>query len=117
VLNFIELDWFADSWEQLGLTDDDLAALQIAIMANPRSGEVIKGTGGLRKMRYSPETWHTGKRGALRVCYAYFEKYGIVVLSLVFKKNELENLSAAGKAAIKKAIERIEAALRIRFGF
>ncbi|NQT13655.1 MAG: hypothetical protein HQ582_12960 [Planctomycetes bacterium] len=113
----MELDWFVDSWDDLTLTDHDLSALQILIMCNPRSGRVMKGTGGLRKLRFSPESWKTGQRGALRVCYVYFEKYGIVLLSLVFRKGELDNLSEAGKKAGKKAIERIDKLLEERFGF
>ncbi len=117
LLNFIELDWFIDSWEHLKLTDHDLNALQILIMCDPRGGDVMAGTGGLRKLRYSPEGWRTGKRGALRVCYVYFEKYGMVLLSLVFRKGELDDLSPAGKKAVKATITRIEKQLEKRFGF
>ncbi|MHC4401515.1 MAG: hypothetical protein ACYTG0_17725 [Planctomycetota bacterium] len=117
LLNSIELDWFIGSWEDLKLTDDDLSALQIAIMCNPKGADVMPGTGGLRKLRFSPERWKTGKRGALRVCYVYFEKYGIVLLSLAFRKAELGNLSPAGKKAARKAIRRIEGHLKERFGF
>ena len=53
----------------------------------------------------------------MRVCYVYFERYGIVLLCLVFRKGELDDLSDAGKKAAKKAIERIEMQLRQRFGF
>jgi hypothetical protein len=117
LLNFIELEWFVDSWDDLKLTDEDLTALQILIMCNPKGGRVMKGTGGLRKLRYSPEGWKTGRRGALRVCYVYFEKYGIVLLCLVFRKRELDDLSDAGKKAVRKAIGRIEYQLQERFGF
>mgnify|MGYP001112186511 CR=1 FL=1 len=117
LLNFIELDWFVGSWHDLKLTDEDLTALQILIMCNPKGGTVMRGTGGLRKLRYSPEGWETGRRGSLRVCYVYFEKYGIVLLCLVFRKAELDDLSDAGKRAVKKAIQRIEQQLQKRFGF
>ena len=117
ILNFIELDWFVDSWDDLGLTDHDLNALQVLIMCNPKGGEVMKGTSGLRKLRFSPEGWKTGKRGALRVCYVYFEKYGIILLCLVFRKSEFGNISDAGKRAVKSAIRRIERQLEKRFDF
>jgi hypothetical protein len=114
---FWELDWFYDSWEELKLTDDDLRALQIAIMTSPKAAPVMRGTKGLRKLRFSPESWHTGKSGALRVCYVDFQKYRIVLLSLVFPKGELDNLSPAGKKAVNSAITRIEVALKKKYGF
>lgn len=117
LLNFWELDWFVDSWERYKLTDEDLSALQILIMCDPKSGDVMKGTDGLRKLRYSPEGWNTGKSHALRVCYVYFEKYGVVLLCLVFRKGELENLSSSGKQAVNRAIERIAARLQENYGF
>jgi hypothetical protein len=116
LLNFWELEWFYDSWESFELTDEDLAALQISIMCAPRAAPVISGTRGLRKLRYSPESWNTGKSHALRVCYVYFEKYGMVLLCLVFRKGELETISAAGKKEINKAIVRIEENLKKKFG-
>jgi hypothetical protein len=117
LLNFIELDWFVESWDEMGLSDGDLYALQIMLMADPRAGSVMRGSGGLRKLRYSPERWNTGRSGAVRVCYAYFEKYGIVLLCLAFRKGDMDNLSDAGKSAAKKAIGRIDKALKKRFGF
>lgn len=68
------------------LTDEDLAALQIAIMCRPRAGDLISGTGGLRKLRFAPGGWKSGKSGALRVCYVFLEKYGMVLLCLAFSK-------------------------------
>lgn len=117
LLIFWELDWFVDSWEEHLLTDQDLSVLQFLLMHNPQAGPVMSGTRGLRKLRYSPAAWNTGKSHALRVCYVYFEKYGHVLLCLAFRKGELENLSAAGKQAVNKAIERIEAILQRKYGF
>ena len=117
LLNFIELDWFVDSWDDLSLDDEGLSALQVLIMCNPTGATVLKGTGGLRKLRFSPKGWNTGKSGALRVCYVYFQKYGIVLLCLVFRKGELDNLSNAGRKAVKNVIKRIEKQLEKRFDF
>jgi len=73
LLHFVELDEFRDDWEQLGLdVEGDLWALQILIMRNPGGTPVIPETGGLRKMRFAPGRWNTGKSGAVRVCYVYF---------------------------------------------
>lgn len=117
ILNFWELEWFFDSWKSYGLSDEDLAALQITIMCDPasKSAPVIRGTKGLRKLRYSPEAWNTGKSHALRVCYVYFKEYGVVLLCLVFRKGELENISDAGKKEINKTIARVEKQLQKKF--
>lgn len=117
LLNFSELDWFVRNWSELGLTDEELSRLQMLIMFEPRGGEVVRGTGGLRKLRFVPTGWNRGKSGALRVCYVYFEKYGFVVLVTVYTKADLDNLSAAGKNAIRNSVQRIEKALEERFGF
>jgi hypothetical protein len=117
ILNFTELSPFVDSWKDCGLTQRDLAALQILIMCDPRHGSVMPGTRGLRKLRYSPERWNVGKRDALRVCYVYFEMYGMVLLCLAFKKADLENLSAEGKRAVNRAIDRIQCELEKQYGF
>ena len=49
------------------LTDDSYARLQQFLEANPDAGDVIQGTGGLRKIRWSTEG--RGKRGGMRVIY------------------------------------------------
>ena len=111
LLNFVELDWFVDNWKDLGLDDEALAALQILIMCNPRAGDVIPGTGGLRKLRFSPPMWRRGKRGALRVCYVYFEKYGMVTLVDVYDKSEKDDLSSKGRKVIGRLIADMEKTL------
>src|SRR3954470_16788599 len=70
-LTLIQLTTFAAKWSKLGLTDEDLRSLEGLFLADPEAGDVIPGTGGLRKIRFAPPTWHTGKRGASRVIYAF----------------------------------------------
>lgn len=109
LLHFIELRQFTEGWDELGLDDEaDLAALQIAIMVGPKKHPVIPGTGGLRKMRFAPDHWNTGKRGAARVCYVYFQEYGIVLLVVAYGKNEKDDLTAAEKKTIAKLIIEVE---------
>ena len=84
----------------------DLLALQVAIMAAPKAAPVIPGTGGLRKLRFSPLGWKTGKRGAIRVCYVYFEEFWTVLLVVAYPKNRRDNLTQSEKREISKLIER-----------
>jgi len=68
-LTFIQLAPFVVAWRRLGLTDEDLSALEQLIMHRPEAGAVMQGTGGVRKLRFAPPSWHMGKSGATRVCY------------------------------------------------
>lgn len=115
LLDFIQSTTFEKQWQGLGLDDEaDLAALEMAIMAYPTGAPVIEGTGGLRKLRFAPARWKTGKSGAARVCYAYFEEFGIVYLINAYRKNRKETLTSAEKRAIKSMIARIEVGLHRR---
>lgn len=115
LLHFIELPQFTRRWEQLGLDDEeDLTALQFAIIENPKIGDVIRDTGGLRKMRFAPPRRNIGKSGATRVIYAYLDEFGIVLLCLVYGKNEMGDLSDAVKKLLRKKMNEIEAELRRR---
>lgn len=111
-LHFIELPQFTKRWEKIGLDDEqDLSDLQIAIMSGPKSHRVVQGTAGLRKIRFAPPRWRRGKSGAARVLYVYFEEYFVVLLCIVFTKNEAENISDAVKAHVNKLIAECETEL------
>lgn len=108
-LLFVELKPFEVMWPALGFADDDLEALQVMIMKDPEGPPVISGTGGVRKMRFGRVG--EGKRGGVRVCYAYFKSHKTVALIVVYPKNQQDNLSDAEKKRIKKVVEQIESIL------
>jgi hypothetical protein len=109
----VELKPFSQTWEELRLNDEDLDSLQAALLAQPKGGDLIPGTGGLRKFRFAPSGWPRGKSSALRVCYIYFEEMQIVVLALVYSKGRKDDLSGRERMAMAKQIERIRASLEI----
>ena len=57
----------------MGLDDSDLIRLQEELLADPKAGDVIRGTGGVRKMRFAFK--HRGKSGSTRIIYVDFEVY------------------------------------------
>ena len=71
----------------------------------------MRGTGGLRKIRFAPPSWHTGKRGAVRVCYAWFPGHARAYFVALFAKNEKANLSAAESQAAAAYTRQIGNAL------
>lgn len=96
---FIELAEFTVAWRRLGLSDDDLSALQQQISADPEGAPVMGGTAGLRKVRFAPAG--RGKRGAYRVCYFLFVRPGVVVLATAYGKNDKANLTLGDKARMR----------------
>jgi len=115
VYNFVELPAFTDTWDkELQLNDDDLAELQLTIMRRPDAGPVISGVGGLRKLRFAPSSWRQGKRGALRICYAIFPNYGVVLLAAVYAKNNQGNLTTHEKQVIAQLLREYDQQLQRR---
>jgi hypothetical protein len=108
LLSFVELRPFMDGWRELGLTDDDAMALEIAILQRPSGFPVVQGTGGLRKMRFAPPTWRKVKRGAVRVGYAYLEQYGTILLVIAYAKTDKDDLRPKEKKAIRQLLARVE---------
>ena len=106
VRTFIELPIFRSRWKDLGLNDTDLRRLQIELLADPKVGAVMQGTGGVRKMRFAFE--HQGKSGGVRVIYVDFEIYEKIYLLTAYTKNEKENLTKEERNEIRKLITVLE---------
>ena len=106
-LHFVQLDEFVDDWESLGFDiENDLWALEILIMCNPERGNVIPGTGGLRKLRFGKGDQGIGKRKGVRVCYVYFKEHWTVLFVVAYDKNEKDDLSEEEKKHIRQYIAR-----------
>lgn len=88
-------------------TDDDLRALEHLIGENPELGSLIAGSGGLRKIRFAPPSWNTGKSGATRVCYAWYTRSKHIYTVAAYPKNETENLSAAQRSEAQRLLDAI----------
>jgi hypothetical protein len=99
-LTFLYSRGFVREWERQRLTDSDLQALEVAISKAPDAAPVLRGSGGLRKLRFAPPSRHTGKRGAMRVGFAYFRLHSAIFVVSMFSKNEVQNFSKAELSAI-----------------
>jgi hypothetical protein len=84
------------------LADDSYAALQTHLAKHPDDGDIIRGGGGLRKIRWAAKGH--GKRGGVRVIYWWMGKDRISML-YVYPKNELDDLSATQLKRLRQALE------------
>ncbi len=76
------------------------------IARNPLSGDVVKGTGGVRKVRFARDG--QGKSGSFRIVYYYYDNEHPVILFTVFSKGEKSNISDAEKNALYKIVQLIK---------
>ncbi|WP_374276675.1 addiction module toxin RelE [Azonexus sp.] len=67
------------------------------MLKNPEAGDVIEGTGGLRKLRHGDSRRGKGKRGGLRVIYYWWDGGRQFWLFTLYDKDEMQNLSAEEK--------------------
>ena len=103
---FVHTKVFDRLWEELGCDDDDLAALQTAICEDPQGCPVIRGTGGVRKIRVTLDG--RGKSGGARVLYGDFPAHGLVYLFAAFAKNEKEDINSEERRFLKSAMTQID---------
>ncbi len=103
---FIEVPSFTRAWYALGLTDEELSKLENILLNDPESGDMMEGTGGLRKIRVAFK--NRGKRGSARACYVDFAVFEKIYLIAVFAKDEKANLSKAERNEIKRVIETLK---------
>ena len=66
------------------LPDEEYQELQAFLVEHPKSGVVIKGSGGLRKIRWAIK--NSGKSGGIRNIYYYHEENSLILMIYVMKK-------------------------------
>ncbi|MEW6292642.1 MAG: type II toxin-antitoxin system RelE/ParE family toxin [Pseudomonadota bacterium] len=102
---FVELPAFAKYRPQY-LDDEGFRNLQNFLLANPEAGDVIEGTGGLRKLRQADPRRGKGKRGGLRVIYYWWNGKRQFWLFTLYDKDAMDDLSAKEKKALKDMLKR-----------
>jgi hypothetical protein len=93
---FIEMPVFS-RFRTNYLDDDGLRSVQNALMDNPTAGDVIEGTGGLRKLRQADLRRGKGKRGGLRLIYFWWPFGRQFWLFTLYDKDEVSDLNAKQK--------------------
>jgi len=102
---FIELPAF-ERYRQDYLDDQSFRDFQNLLMENPEAGDVIEGTGGLRKIRFADAKRGKGKRGGLRVIYYWWSVGKQFWLFTIYSKDERDDLTPAQKKILKELIKQ-----------
>ncbi len=102
MFSFIETRLFTRLVQEY-LDDDEYRELQKVLIDNPETGNIIPGSGGLRKVRWRAPG--RGKRGGYRVIYYARLKQGVILMLTMYPKNVAENIPAHVLRRIRKEVE------------
>ena len=83
------------------------------IAANPEKGDIVRGTGGVRKIRWAAGS-NRGKSGGIRVIYYYGNPSMPIFLFTAYAKNQCANISEDDKHVLKKMITEIVNCYEVR---
>ena len=86
------------------MSDDSYRELQNTLIACPETGKIIKGSGGIRKVRWGTDD--QGKRGGVRVIYYWAANANQIFMLMVYPKKERDNLTEQQLLLLKKIVER-----------
>jgi len=101
---FVELPAFARHRAEY-LDDDAFRRLQVVLLGEPEAGDVMVGTGGLRKLRFPDRRRGKGRRGGLRVVYFWWAAGRQFWLFTLFDKDEIPDLSPREREWLRRAIQ------------
>jgi hypothetical protein len=104
-VTFVETKLFTKLVQEY-LSDDEYRVLQQSLIANPESGDVIPGSGGVRKLRWGVAG--RGKRGGLRVIYFLRLRNEEIWMLTLYAKNVADNISTRMLKRIKEEIDAEE---------
>ncbi|MGH9846059.1 MAG: type II toxin-antitoxin system RelE/ParE family toxin [Blastocatellia bacterium] len=85
------------------LTEEGYFALQNFLLEYPTEGDLIPGSGGLRKIRWKVEG--RGKRGGARIIYYFADARGYIFLLDIYSKTAKEDLTPGEIKQLRKLIE------------
>jgi mRNA-degrading endonuclease RelE of RelBE toxin-antitoxin system len=100
-MRFIETPIFTRTVRVL-VSDDDYRALQMALMLRPQQGTVIRGSGGLRKIRWGGSG--SGKRGGVRVIYYWDDGEETFYMLLAYAKSDQEDLTPSQLRTLSRLV-------------
>ena len=101
---FLELPPF-ERYRAQYLDDEAFRSFQMELLRNPEAGDVIQGTGGLRKVRFADGRRQKGKRGGIRVIYYWWLEGAQFWLFTLYGKDVQDDLSEAQKSVLRQLLK------------
>ena len=86
------------------LDDDDYTALQTYLSEHPDAGDLVRGSGGVRKVRWARPGG--GKSGGVRVCYYVRTRAGQILMLVIYAKNVRASIPGHVLAQLREELEQ-----------
>jgi len=102
MFSFIETRLFTRLVQEY-LSDEDYSRLQSQLIENPEAGAVVRGSGGVRKLRWAAAG--RGKSGGYRVIYFVRRPKGIIWMLTMYPKNVADSVPGHVLKQIREEIE------------
>jgi hypothetical protein len=103
-MEFIETSTFTRMVTEL-LSDDEYRELQNILVEDPERGDIIKGGGGIRKLRHAVQG--RGKSGGVRVIYYWVKDNHQIFMLVVYPKSKKDNLTDKETAILREYVKRL----------
>lgn len=103
-MEFIETPTFTRLLVEL-MTDDEYAGLQRVLVDAPDRGSIIRGGGGIRKLRYALPG--RGKSGGVRVIYYWLRDDGQIYMLLIYPKSKKDTLTDRETALLREYVKEL----------
>lgn len=105
MLTVVETSTFQKLWPNYW-TEEERGEFAVYISENPDSGDLVRNSGGVRKVRWSRAG--SGKSGGVRVVYFNRKKSGEVVLLLIYAKANLDSIAGETLKELRDAAEKAD---------
>ena len=102
MVTFVEAPLFTKQVHDY-LTDDEYGGFQSFLATNPEVGDVVRGSGGVRKVRWSRRG--SGKSGGVRVLYFARTEAGEIWLLLIYAKSAVDTIPGHILKQLKEEME------------
>jgi RelE toxin of RelE / RelB toxin-antitoxin system len=102
MLTVVESPIFQRLWPRYW-GEDGRGEFAAFIASDPEAGSLIRGSGGVRKVRWAREG--TGKSSGVRIVYLTRNELGEIYLLTLYAKSETSSISAATLKEIRRALE------------
>ena len=103
-MEFIETPTFTRAVLAL-LSDEEYRDLQDALVENPERGDLIRGGGGIRKVRHAAQG--RGKSGGVRVIYYWVKDKEQLYMLMIYPKSKKDSLTAAETAILRELVKEL----------